>query len=505
MVQKLFKAVQALWKELFGLRQLHQKAVLLLQGLVVHRYQVGIPSHHESLTGIMVVYPPIITLLAARATELCFDQGLVQLTKMPLLLLAECGMFKETNYLRSIDASNVDMGYETLLLENLLPCCLHLTVLKLDCNVTPTMLYAAKQCPLQVLHVSERMLSCPRLSLEVLSEVVLGVPGHNLKAILDTHIRGEQVTFRPSWPNLFNFSTGWCTVSLEFFILVLIVLGKMEYLGSNVVPISSVVRMYAAMLGKAPGLHQLALKANCITYEDFWELHPHYPKLENVTLMIVNTMEETLMNFFELGHLLPNVKMLRLTHVPALRPSRLPQGDKFQEFRRRIVILELDSIMSAELNACWVFKLLQQFPCLQRLYLNANLIVYTEPVEPRVTVFNTVTEIQCVCNNGNELFLRFLYAFPNLHKLTLTEHEGEISFPWERLTEFRKLRHLHLFACGVRNISDLCKVPRKTSDGSSWELHTSSKLLSLCLMYRLRRAGWNWVPINDEMWFVLAL
>lgn len=499
MVQKLFKAVRALWKELWGLGQLHEQAVALLHAHVFRTYQIGVPpfTHRKFFIQVMNIFPPIITLLAARASAICFDPGMMQLTRESLVLLGECGIFTEKNHVQRIDASNIDLGNATPFLAHLLPCCQYLTVLMLDCNVTSSILYAAKECPLQVLHVSERMLSCPQVSLEALSELVLGVQGNDLKILLDSYMRGEEVTFNPSWPNLTNFSTGWCAVSQEFLILVLVVLHKMEYLESNVVPISSVVKLYANMLQNIPGLHKLALKANTIMYEDFWELYPHYPSMERVTLMITSAVEESLINFFELGHHLPNVKMLRLTHVPAQYPFVLPEGDQFHNFTSHIAILELDCIPSGEFDARWVIKLLQQFPCLRRVYLNANLIVYTEPVDPWVTVFDTVIDLQCVCDNDNELFLRFLYSFPNLHTLTLTAFDGEISLPWERLTELRNLRHLNMFACGVRNINGLCKLPRKTSDRTTWEVRVAPRHVSTRQGDRLRRAGWNFVPVND--------
>lgn len=272
-LKKLFTAVRELWQELWGLPQVHDQAVTLLHAHVLHPYQTATHpvTKSKSLVEVIDMCPPIITLLAARVKELCFGLGMLQLTKSaPLSEVAECGIFTETNHLQRIGAIHVNL--DGPFLERLLPCCQNLTVLTLGCNATSSILYAAKECPLQVLHVNERKPSSPVMSQEVLSELVLGVKTNDLRSVLDSYVvKGEEVTFNPSWPNLTNLSMQWCAVSLEFLALVLIVHRRMEYLESHVVPVSTVVKLYSIMMQMVPSLPKLALKTKPVMNDGLGE------------------------------------------------------------------------------------------------------------------------------------------------------------------------------------------------------------------------------------------
>ncbi|KAK8396850.1 hypothetical protein O3P69_005072 [Scylla paramamosain] len=503
---ELFTGVRKLWDEMKGLGQLHEEAVTILCAHVLRIRQIGVrpASHHMNLVQVVTIFPAILTLLAARATEICLDPAMVQMSSTPVSCMDETGIFKETNQLRKIDASGVDLGAETCFFVHLLPRCHNLTVLVLDVNVSSGILHAARQCPLRVLHVSERMMSHPRLSQETLAELVLGTNRKDLRLVLGAYMVGVPLTFTPAWPNLTHLGTGWCAVSKEFLLLVLLFLPKIEYMQSNVLPVSTVVDEYISRHQQG-SLPKVPLKANTILYEAFWRQYIYCPKLEQVTLVPVNAMDESLSGLFQVGNHLPNVTILRmLTNVLTPRPFLLPEEkSEYQEFRNQITTLELDGITATEFDAGWLMSLLQCFPRLRILFLHGNQIVYTEPGDPVVTHFDSVTDIQCVCDSDNERFLRFLNAFPNLQALTLTAVQGNISLPWERLTELRQLRVLSLYALGVSNLSGLCQLPRSTTERTTWKLRAAPRLVSVDLMAKLRRAGWTWIPTTDietESW-----
>ncbi|MPC09293.1 hypothetical protein E2C01_001900 [Portunus trituberculatus] len=505
MIQELFSGVRKLWDELTGLRQLHKEAVTLLCAHVLRTQQLGCPpaSHTSDVVHVVSIFPAILTLLAAQATDICLDPGMEQVSGTSFSCLNGTGIYKEINQLQKIDACSVDLGIETSFFEKLLPCCHYLTVLVLDVNVSSSILQAARPCPLRVLHVSERMMTKPQLSVYTLTELVLGTTSVDLKLVLGAYMMGVPLTFKPAWPDLTHLGTGWCNVSKEFLLLALLFLPKIEYMQNYLVPISTVVEEYIRRHESDDESNavkiQVPLKANMIEFEAFWNHYKYCPYLEHVTLMPRSPMDNSLSGLFQVSKHLPNVTTLRMmTTAFSQRPFLLPmEKSGFQEFRNQITTLELDGTFAGEFDAGWLMTLLQYFPRLRVLFLHHNQVVNTEIVDPVVTCFDSVTDIQCVFDSDYERFLRFLHAFPNVQSLTLTAVHGGISMPWECLTELRRLRILSLYALAVNDLSGLCKLPRTTLGKTTWKLRAAPRLVSKDLVARLRHAGWTWIPATD--------
>lgn len=496
--QVVFSGVRQLWMDLWTLTRVHREATSLLHAQLFNTKQQGVPAltHLGYVVKIFNIFPPILTLLAAGATELLLNPSVMVVPSVPLSSLAETGIFNEYNNLVKINTDIVDFGRHTEFFVHLLPCCHRLTTLIIEYNVTPEILMAARHCPLQVLGIDKSNVVHPEVIFEVLVQIMLGISHARLKRVFNAYKRGKPVPLNPTWPNLMELNTQSIVVSQEFLSLVLVAHPNLQFLESDVVPMMDIIKLHVRILEKLPGHPKLSLKGMVAQFGEIQELYPYYPKLQQVSLVIPAGMEGTVEDLLRLGCHLPNFTHLRLTYNGFANPRRVPKTNQFQEFMHQITALELATTSEGHLEACWVVALLRQFPGLKNLHLNDNHISNTESGIPWVNNFNTVIHLQTLCKDIN-LTMNFLRMFPSLKQLTLTFFPDIAIFPWECLEHLEKLRILQVLAYKMNNILDLCNVPRQTPDDEPWILGVPVRHMPKWVARKLQCAGWTWRSLSD--------
>lgn len=473
------------WEHLWQLGGgLPARAISLLHSHLLYQSLLHRATQHVRKLEVHDAAPSLVTLLAAKTRILSFvpvEAQLSRLSSIPATLLC-----REDLPLQELVLTGIDIGSDLDFLLFLLPCCKRLSVLKLGGNCSADVLEAASDCPLTVLHVSERLAWQPRMQEDGLAKILIGCEGA-LKQVLDDICQGKQHNFKPFWPDLIDLCTGWCKVSSEFLLLVLVAFPRLQQLRNQLIDTSIIVRRYVDLARQAPSLHNLSLKNNIVVYENFSITNRHFPNATRLYVFNVTDVERFLWELLEASWNLPHVHRLRLAlgSGPAPRQDNFPPREQFILFGQRITELHIEGH-----HGGWIFAVLNLFPTVQQLRITVNALHIPEKMDP-VAVFSSVSKLECVCHNSPQLLLFLAAVFPNLESLTLKSQCGRLALPWEQLGEMVRLRCVRLLGTLVDNISGLCSVPRDSSDRSQWQLCVRPRSLAPDELARLSRCGWT--------------
>lgn len=434
--------------------------------------------------------PALVTLLAAKTRRVLLVSVQPQLSRCgPAAAAATrgCACFP----LRELVLTGVDMGSELNFLLHLLPCCKSLLVLKLGGNCTPAVLEAARDCPLSVLHLSERMAWQPRMTEDALGKLVIGAQG-TVKNVLDAVRRGEQVSFTPAWPDLSDVSTGWCKAQ-DFLLLLLVAFPRLQHLGSQLVDTSVIVRRYTDLALQVLSLPKLSLRVYSVISGNFSKVYRCYPNTSELHLLNVTDVERVLWEIVEASVHLPQLHVLRLSIIPGPlpQPPSLALREEFVCFGKRITELHLEKG-----HGSWAFTLLSLFPSVQCLRITGDILQIPEERGIKMT-FPSVSRLECMCDNSTRVLLFLASSFPNLVSLTLKSQRGGLSLPWEQLGELVNLRDWTLLGTIVENVANLCLIPRETSDTRYWKLSVLPGSVTPGDLQRLRWCGWTCLYVSD--------
>ena len=434
-----------------------------------------------------------MTLLATKTHKLSLVPTEAQLSALnPTLTVPICS---ENLPLQELVLTGIDMGSELDFLISLLLCCKRLTILKLGGNCSADVLQAARDCPLTVLHLSERQAWQPRIQENSLVKMLIGCDDA-LKQEIEAICMGKQTTFKPFWPDLMDVCTGWCKVSFEFLLLLLVAFPRLQQLNSKLIDTSLVVKRYTDLVRQVPGLHNLCLTTNNVIYLYFSQMYRYFPNATTLHIFNITDMEKLLWELLEAFRDLPHVHALSLITAPGPIPqhNRFPPGEQFIPFGQRITELQIEEHHGGD----WILAMLSLFPSVQHLRLPGSPMHIPEEMCP-IAVFPSVSKLECIYSYSNR-FLPFLaLIFPSLESLTLKSPSSHLTLelPWEQLCEMVRLRYVRLIGKIVDNISGLCCVPRNSSHGSEWWLGVPPRSVTPSDLARLRRAGWTCFYIND--------
>ncbi|KAG0726332.1 hypothetical protein GWK47_004353 [Chionoecetes opilio] len=240
-VKAVWVAVSQAWRHIWQLGGgLPLHAISLLHSHLLCQPLLRSVTQHEVLD----VTPALVTLLAAKTRTVSFvpvETQLARLSPVPADLICH-----EDLPLHELVLTGIDMGSELDFLMCLLGRCKRLSVLKLGGNCSAGVLEAARECPLTVLHVSERLAWQPRIEENNLAKILIGAEGA-LKQVLDDLCQGIQPSLKPFWPDLIDVCTGWCKVSCEFLLLLLVAFPRLQHLHSDLIDTQIAVRRYAEL------------------------------------------------------------------------------------------------------------------------------------------------------------------------------------------------------------------------------------------------------------------
>ncbi|KAK8392060.1 hypothetical protein O3P69_017586 [Scylla paramamosain] len=492
--ERIWAAVSQVWELLWPLGSgLAYRATSLLHS---HLLCQSLLNHTSQRAGQFQVYDAtsaLVTLLATKTHTLSFVPTEPQLSALnPALAVLVCS---EDLPLQELVLTGIDMGSEFDFLSSLLLCCKKLSVLKLGGNCSAGVLLAARDCPLTVLHLSERQAWQPRIQENSLAKMLIGCDG-TLKQELEAICEGKQPSFKSFWPDLIDVCTGWCKVSFEFLLLVLVAFPRLQQLHSQLIDISVIVKRYADLAQQVPGLHNLCLKTNTVIYLYFSQMHRYFPNATTLRIFNITDVEKLLWELLEASKDLPHVHALTLVLAPGPIPqhSKFPLREQFIPFGRRITELHIEE----HHGGGWILAMLSLFPSLQHLRLPGSALHFPEETRP-VAVFPSVSKLECIYSYSSRLLPFLALIFPNLESLTLKSQSSHLTLalPWEQLCAMVRLRDVRLIGKLVDNISGLCCVPRNSSDGSHWSLSVPPRSMASGDLARLRWAGWTCFYIND--------
>ncbi|XP_045126990.1 uncharacterized protein LOC123513694 [Portunus trituberculatus] len=492
--ERIWAAVSQVWELLWPLgRGLACRATsllhshLLCQSLLDHTSQrVGQFQVHDATSA-------VVTLLATKTHTLTFVPTEPQLPALNPALAVP--VWSEDLPLQELVLTGIDMGSELDFLTSLLLYCKRLSILKLGGNCSADVLQAARDCPLTVLHLGERQAWQPRIQENGLAKMLIGCDG-SLQQEIEAICEGKQPSFRPFWPDLIDVCTGWCKVSSEFLLLLLITFPKLQQLHSKLIDTSLVVKRYADLARQVPGLHNLDLTTNTVIYLYFSQIYRYFPNATKLHVFNITDTEKLLWELLESCKDLPHVHTLTLIAAPGPvpQPSRFPPKEQFISFGRRITELHIEEHHSGD----WVLTMLSLFPSLQHLRLSGSALHIPEETWS-VAVFPSISKLECIYSYSNKFLQLLALTFPSLESLILRSQSSHLTFklPWEQLCEMVWLRDVRLIAKLVDNISGLCCVPRDSSDGREWWLSVAPGSVAPGDLARLRWSGWTCFYIND--------
>ncbi|ROT67394.1 hypothetical protein C7M84_014525 [Penaeus vannamei] len=219
---------------------------------------------------------PLMTLLAAEARKvsLCPTDRRLASARFSDKMLKFIRL-ESQHELRDLDITGVDLGLDTSLLESLLPRCPNLCALKLGGNTSPGVLRAARACPIQVLHVSERLVWNPRVTEKDLVEIFFGVTDVQADQMLQNIKDAKPLNLNLSWPLLKDLCTGFCRAS-------------------------------------SPDTPKLKLKSCTVVSGEFVRVAVAVPDLEELTLISRGGCDHSTAEDLKVLRTLPSFKVLRL-------------------------------------------------------------------------------------------------------------------------------------------------------------------------------------------------
>lgn len=488
-MQSLWSAVDEVWRYV---RQLGggmpPRAHALLHAHLLCQQLFG-GTQHTARLQVPDAAPALVMLLAAKTRAIAFVPIGPQLSRVGPTAQAVWGC--DCLPLEELVLTGVDMSSELDFLLQLLPCCKRLLVLKLGGNCTTAVLEAARSCPLKVLHLSERMAWQPRMTEDDLGKFFFGSV-LNVKNALNDVQHGRQIDFISAWPGLTDVCMGWCRVSIEFLLLLLIAFPRLQYLNSQLIDMTVVIKQFVDSISHVTN-QKLSLRVNTVISGNFSKTYHNIPGVSKLHLLNVTDVEVLLWEILEASVHLPHLQILSLAIIPGL-PPRLPSlslRKGFVNFGKHIKELHLGRGYGG-----WAYTLLNLFPCLQKLRITGDVMQIPDETTLKV-VFPSVSILECVCSNTAESLPYLVSVFPNLEILTLKSHCGDLALQWEELNELVNLRNLTLLGTLVKNVANLCLVPRDTTEKRHWDLHVVPGSVTPSDLNRLRWCGWTCFFVKD--------
>lgn len=489
--KNLWRAVDEVWRDVWQLGgSLATRAAALLHAHLLCQHLLGEVTKHAGRVRVPDAAPALITLLAAKSQTVSLVPVEPQLFRLGPAAAAVlcCDHFPLTELI----LTGIDMESKLDFLLHVLPCCKRLSVLKLGGNCTAAVLEAARGCPLKVLHLSERQVWQPRMTEAGLGKFLIGCVGA-MKYVLDNVRRGEQPNFQTAWPNLTDLCVGWCKVSVEFLLLLLVAVPRLQYLSSKIVDTSVIVRQYVDLASEVSSLHKLSLRAISVISENFSKTYHCYPSASKLHVLNVTDVERFLWELLGVSMHLSNLQVLKLTLIPGPipHPPSLFLKQEFAHFGKHIKELHLEKGHGGLAST-----LLILFPSVQRLHITGDAMLIPKETGLKIT-YPSVSKLECVCSDSAQLLLYLVRVFPNLETLILKSQRGGMALQWEQLNELGELKNLTLLGTLVENIPDLCLIPRKTTDKRHWQLSVVPGSVTSKDMKKLRWCGWTCFYVKD--------
>lgn len=493
-VKTIWTAVNRVWDLLRPLGSgLAHRATTLLHSHLLCQSLLNQTSQRAGQFQVHDATSALVTLLATKTRTLSFvptEPQLFALNPTPAVLACS-----EDLPLQELVLTGTDMRSEFDFLTSLLHRCKRLSVLKLGGNCSADVLQAARHCPLTVLHLSERLAWQPIIQENVLAKMLIGCDG-SLKQELEAICNGREPGFNPVWPDLIDVCTGWCKVSIEFHLLVLVAFPMLQQLNSQLLDISLTVKRYADLAQQVPGLHNLCLKTNTVNYLYFSQMRSCFPNATTLHIFNIADVEKLMWELLEASKDVPHVHTLTLTLVPGPCPqlSRFPPREQFISCGLRITELHIEE----NHGSSWILEMLSLFPSLQQLYLTGGALHIPKETRP-VTVSPTVSKLECTYNFSIRLLPFLALIFPSLESLTLKSQSSTLTLalPWEQLCDMVQLRDVRLIGKRVDNISSLCCIPTNSSDGREWRLTVRPNSVALEDLSQLRWSGWTCFYVSE--------
>ncbi|XP_063613026.1 uncharacterized protein LOC134786378 [Penaeus indicus] len=443
---------------------------------------------------------PLMTLLAAEARRISLRPTDRQLASAGFSgVRLKFIKLVSRHELRELDITGVDLGLDTTLLESLLPRCPSLCALKLGGNTSPSVLRAARTCPVQVLHVSERLVWNPRVSEPDLMEIFFGLTDVQADQMLQNVKDGKPLNLKPSWPLLKDLCVGFCRVRCEFLFLVLTVFQNLDKISSKLVPSQRVLDMYLSYMHSSPGIPKLKLKSCTVVSGEFARVAVAVPDLEELTLIPRGGSDHSTAEDLKALTTLPSFKVLRLHNLRHFGQGDLSIiSDSLKLIGPKLVNLELQGGKVSETCIGYLTLVLQKCPNLQRLCLDSNCgfsATHSEPL--KVGCLKNLKSFKCRAPLfDHTTLISMFHWFPNLQNLTLAGRVNGFEEVFKNLVLLPDLRVLKVTVKQQLPIQDICEVPGSIRH-SNCEFHVPSACLTEEDISKIQFSGWTFVPISE--------
>ncbi|XP_069170679.1 uncharacterized protein [Procambarus clarkii] len=282
--EAIWKDVGELWADLWYLPpRVPDRATHLLHTHLIHDCLEA--KNH----GVHDVTRSLLIMLAVKTHKIAFVQVDRQLAILNSSAFFSVDVFIGENLLQELDVTGIDLMEDMSVLLALLPLCPKLTIVKLGGNTTPEVLRAAMNCPITILHISERLAWEPRVTEAVLMDIMIGAGNQSSIRLLESVREGKPITGGLSWPQLSDFSTGYCHVQVNFLLLILVVFTKLQCLASNLVSLHTVLHAFNNLRKEISSIHTLSLKTSTMqSGEGFIDiLSCVAPELEELKILAI--------------------------------------------------------------------------------------------------------------------------------------------------------------------------------------------------------------------------
>lgn len=440
---------------------------------------------------------PLMTLLAAEARKvsLCPTDRRLASARFSDKMLKFIKL-ESQHELRDLDITGVDLGLDTSLLESLLPRCPNLCALKLGGNTSPGVLRAARACPIQVLHVSERLVWNPRVTEKDLVEIFFGVTDVQADQMLQNIKDAKPLNLNLSWPLLKDLCTGFCRARCEFLFLVLTIFQNLDKISSKSIPSQRVLDMYLNYMHSSPDTPKLKLKSCTVVSGEFVRVAVAVPDLEELTLISRGGCDHSTAEDLKVLRTLPSFKVLRLRDLRHFGQGDLSIVlDSLKLIGPKLVELELQGGKVGEACVGYLSLVLQTCPNLRKLCLDSNSGFSSTRSEPlKVGCLRHLKTFTCKAPLiSHTTLISVIHWSPNLENLTLAGRVNGIEEVFKNLVLLPELRVLKITVKQQLPIQDICEVPRSIQH-SDCEFHVPSACLTEVDISKIQFSGWTFVP-----------
>ncbi|XP_069170705.1 uncharacterized protein [Procambarus clarkii] len=435
-------------------------------------------------------------MLAVKTHKIAFVQVDRQLAILNSSAFFSVDVFIGENLLQELDVTGIDLMEDMSVLLALLPLCPKLTIVKLGGNTTPEVLRAAMNCPITILHISERLAWEPRVTEAVLIDIMIGAGNQSSIRLLESVREGKPITGGLSWPQLSDFSTGYCHVQVNFLLLILVVFTKLQCLASNLVSLHTVLHAFNNLRKEISSIHTLSLKTSTMqSGEGFIDiLSCVAPELEELKILAIKNCANITNEVLKLPDSFPSLRVLHMD-LQFLHPNEIPT-QAFAGIGLQLTVLKLYIDNCYKVRQGDISSLLQLCPLLNDLTLAFKSGMQCDhSILQQIKCFENITSLKYSTSDKKvEPVKCLLNMFPKLQTLVIDGKIQSFDMLVEPLTQLQELRTLKLLRHTYLHVEGLCELPRKTSDGRSWALHASPSFITSPDVTKLQNCGWTFVP-----------